>query len=301
MSVTFKKQLVSSSVENQRSYGRGNPVDFVIAHQTGNTNKGANAQMHAKLQSNLNPRQASWHESVDDEVAIQSFPDGAKCWAATDGRGPGNTRGYHIEICINSDGNYKKAVENGARRAAAKLKQYGHGIDRLKQHADFANKNCPAQIRAGKEGITWNVFVNMVKGFMEGETSAPKVSKPKADTSSPKASLTVDGYWAWEVTKALQRLFGTPVDGEIWGQYAGNQATKALTGGVKFGKGGSPVIKALQRYLNSKGYKLVVDGILGEATVRALQSYLGTPVDGELWRPSTMVKEMQRRLNAGTF
>lgn len=295
MSLTFKKQLVSKSVENQRSYGRGNPVDYVVIHQTGNTNKGANAQMHAKLQSNLNPRSASWHEQVDDTQAIQSFPDGAKCWAATDGKGPGNTRGYHIEICINSDGNYKKAVENGAKRAAAKLKQYGHGIDRLKQHADFYNKNCPAQIRAGKDGITWSVFVNMVKGFMSG-TNTVKPSKPKPNTSTSKANLTVDGYWGKATTKALQKALGTVSDGEIWGQYAGNQAAKAITSGVKFGKGGSPVIKALQKHVGAKQ-----DGILGKETVRKLQSYLGTPVDGELWKPSAVVKEMQRRLNAGTF
>ena len=295
MSVTFKKQQVSKSVENKRSYGRGNPVDYVVIHQTGNTNKGANAQMHAKLQSNLNPRQASWHEQVDDTQAIQSFPDGVKCWAATDGRGPGNSRGYHIEICINSDGNYKKAVENGAKRAAAKLKQYGHGIDRLKQHADFYNKNCPAQIRAGKDGITWSVFVNMVKGFMSG-TNSVKPSKPKPNTSTPKANLTVDGYWGKATTKALQKALGTVADGEIWGQYSGNQAAKAITGGVKYGKGGSPVIKALQRKVGA-----TADGILGKDTVRKLQSYLGTPVDGELWKPSAVVKEMQRRLNAGTF
>lgn len=295
MSLTFKKQLVSKSVENQRSYGRGNPVDYVVIHQTGNTNKGANAQMHAKLQSNLNPRSASWHEQVDDTQAIQSFPDGAKCWAATDGKGPGNTRGYHIEICINSDGNYKKAVENGAKRAAAKLKQYGHGIDRLKQHADFYNKNCPAQIRAGKDGITWSVFVNMVKGFMSG-TNTVKPSKPKPNTSTSKANLTVDGYWGKATTKALQKALGTVSDGEIWGQYSGNQAAKAITGGVKYGKGGSPVIKALQRKVGA-----TADGILGKDTVRKLQSYLGTPVDGELWKPSAVVKEMQRRLNAGTF
>jgi N-acetylmuramoyl-L-alanine amidase CwlA len=190
-------------------------------------------------------------------------------------------------------------VENGARRAAAKLKQYGHGIDRWKQHADFANKNCPAQIRAGKEGITWNDFVNMVKGFMGGETSTPKPSKPASpsnpNTSTSKANLVVDGYWGRETTKALQRALGTVADGEIWGQVR-NQATQAITGGVKFGSGGSPVIKALQRRVNSKA-----DGYLGANTIRSLQNYLKTPADGELWKPSTAVKEMQRRLNAGTF
>ena len=138
--------------------------------------------------------------------------------------------------------------------------------------------------------------------YKDVKPSAPKPSKPKPskpskpNTSTPKANLTVDGYWGKATTKALQRALGTVADGEIWGQYAGNQAAKAITSGVKFGKGGSPVIKALQKHVGAKQ-----DGVLGKETVRKLQSYLGTPVDGELWKPSTVVKEMQRRLNAGTF
>lgn len=186
--VRFKRQLVSQSVERQRSYGRGNPVNYVVIHQTGNTNVGADAEMHARLQSNLNPRQASWHEQVDDKEAIQSFEDTVRCWAAGDGKkaNGGNMTGYHIEICINSDGDYKKAVENGAKRAAAKLKEHGLGIEALKQHADFASKNCPAQIRAGKDGITWAKFVKMVEAELNGGKAEAK-SKPKAK-SAPKSS-----------------------------------------------------------------------------------------------------------------
>lgn len=138
--------------------------------------------------------------------------------------------------------------------------------------------------------------------YKDVKPSAPKPSKPKPskpskpNTSTPKANLTVDGYWGKATTKSLQRALGTVADGEIWGQYAGNQAAKAITSGVKFGKGGSPVIKALQKHVGAKQ-----DGVLGKETVRKLQSYLGTPADGELWKPSTVVKEMQRRLNAGTF
>ena len=43
------------------------------------------------------------------------------------------------------------------------------------------------------------------------------------------------------------------------------------------------------------------DGYFGPASCRALQSYLGTYVDGYVDYPSNMVKELQRRLNDGTF
>lgn len=109
--------------------------------------------------------------------------------------------------------------------------------------------------------------------------------------------VTADGYLGPETVRALQRYFGLVVDGEMWGQFSGNQATKAFNQrAVKYGKGGSPVVKALQRKVGA-----AADGIWGTGTTRALQRYLGTPVDGIISRPSTAIRELQRRLNNGTF
>jgi N-acetylmuramoyl-L-alanine amidase len=43
--------------------------------------------------------------------------------------------------------------------------------------------------------------------------------------------------------------------------------------------------------------KLIVDGILGVQTIKALQGYLGTPMDGVISNVSPMVRELQKRLN----
>ena len=112
--VNIKRQLVSQSVVNKRSYGTANPINSITIHQTGNTNKGANAQAHANIQTNLNPREASWHYQVNDKEIIQSFEDKVQCWHATDGRGPGNLTSIAVEICIISVGDYKKALQNTA-------------------------------------------------------------------------------------------------------------------------------------------------------------------------------------------
>lgn len=161
-----EKQIVSRSVENQRSYGRHNKKKYITVHQTGNTSRGANAVMHARLQTNLNPRQASWHWQVDDSVAIQSLEHVVSAWHCSDGRGDGNMHSIGIEICINSDGDYVKSVENGARLVAKIMEQEGISISNVKQHADWSTKNCPAQIRAGKSGIDWNRFINKVKRYL---------------------------------------------------------------------------------------------------------------------------------------
>lgn len=113
---------------------------------------------------------------------------------------------------------------------------------------------------------------------------------------TPRAMITVDGYLGTETMRALQVAFGTPVDGIASGQ-AKTQATQAFSrGAVQFGTGGSTVVKALQRKIGAK-----VDGIWGKETTTKLQRYLGTFQDGIVSRPSNMVKELQRRLNNGTF
>lgn len=95
-------------------------------------------------------------------------------------------------------------------------------------------------------------------------------------SSKPKVNLKVDGYLGVNSIKALQKYFGTPIDGVI---------SKP-----------SLLIKAIQKEVGAK-----VDGYLGKETISKMQKHFGTIVDGVISEPSLMVKEMQRRLNKGTF
>lgn len=153
--------------------------------------------------------------------------------------------------------------------------------------------------KAADQNPGYKVFDEDGKIVYEGKTKEVKPEPPKvspAKPSTPKANLVVDGLWGTATTKALQSALGTTVDGVISGQYK-NAVTSAIPS-VKFGPPytGSQVIRALQKKIGAK-----VDGFIGPETVRALQKYLGTPIDGVISKPSLMVKELQRRLNAGTF
>ncbi|GAF14938.1 phage lysin, N-acetylmuramoyl-L-alanine amidase [Bacillus sp. JCM 19046] len=174
--IPIRQQLVSAEVASRVTYGGTNPVDFIIVHQTGNTRVGADAQMHARLQSN--GFSASWHIQVDDKVAIQSFPYTAQCWHAGDGRGPGNLTSVGVEICVNQDGGYVQAVKNGAEVVKQLMNQFNLPISAVKQHWDITRKNCPAQIRAGKDGIGWNSFLKLVKNAGEQVAGETVVNKP---------------------------------------------------------------------------------------------------------------------------
>ena len=187
------RQELAPVLPGKNCFGRMNKKKFLVIHQTGNVARGADAQMHATYQINntkyKDPREASWHWQVDDKEAIQSFTHDVSCYHASDGAGDGNMHGIAIEGCINADGNYVKSVENMARLAAKILKDENISILNMKQHYDFARdkKNCPAQIRGGKDGIDWNKFVEMVQGFMNEKpvVAGAKVEKPKT-VAKPK-------------------------------------------------------------------------------------------------------------------
>jgi len=296
--VQIKRQIVTANTRNKVTYGNNNGKKTVTVHQTGNTNNGADAQAHANLQSKGNSRSASWHYSVDDKEAIQSFEDDAQCWAAGDGRGPGNLHSIHVELCINSDGDYNKTLENGAELVKHLLDKHGLSINDVKQHYDWSGKNCPAQLRANKDGISWSDFLSMVQGTKISSAPKTDVKSETIEKGSYKANLKVDGKWGNSTTTALQKALDTKVDGIISDQLSNSITTAFYGTTIDFGNGkrGSMVIKALQRKIGSKA-----DGLIGPNTIGALQNYLDTPYDKKLSRPSVVVKELQRRLNAGTF
>ena len=164
----IERLIVPDSVSNRVSFGRGNPRNYLTIHQTGNTSPRANAKAHHNLQARSGVGYG-WHWQVDDEFAIQTHDHDFKIWNAGDGRGKGNTESISIEICVNSDGDYNQAVENGAKLAALILKEENIDISKMVQHNYWSGKDCPHEIRAGKNGITWADFVNKVKNYLEDD------------------------------------------------------------------------------------------------------------------------------------
>lgn len=125
----------------------------------------------------------------------------------------------------------------------------------------------------------------------------PVQPKPPTDKPVAPAALVVDGMWGKATTRRLQQELGTPVDGIVSSQPA---IWRAQNPGLTTGWGwdedpnGSRVISSLQEALGVKR-----DGMFGPNSISAFQRRMGTPVDGELWRQSAAIKELQRRLNKG--
>lgn len=145
---------------------------WIVIHETGNSSKGADAHNHSVYLKNLaaaNTTYVSWHYTVDDHEIYHHIPDNEIAWHAGDGRNSdgGNVSGIAMEICVNSDGDFNKAMDNAAWLTAKLLKENNLPLSAVKQHHDFApnGKNCPQTIR--DKGL-WNTFLNKVNNYLKG-------------------------------------------------------------------------------------------------------------------------------------
>lgn len=259
-----------------KTSGHGNPGTTVTVHETANTSKGANAAAHANMQSRGNVRNASWQWSVDDKEAVQSFYHNIKCWHA--GTAAGNNTSIGVEICVNSDGDFTKAVSNAAELVADILREKGAGVESIRQHEDWSGKDCPNFLREGSKGPTWDGFIAQVASLLSGEPASgggnpapPSDGKPRNRDGS--ITIAQDGIRGPATISRWQEVMATPIDGKI-----------------SKGKGGSTLIKADQQFLNSvvaAGHirnltgkdQLDVDGIEGANTVKVRQFWLANAMN----------------------
>lgn len=145
----------------------------ITIHETANTSVRANALAHAKLQFNGNRRQASWHYTVDDEPEVyQSLPDNEVAYHA--GNRKGNLESIGIEICVNQDGDYLKAVSNTIKLVRYLIEKHDSikNVDVL-QHHYWSGKDCPKYLRSGMKGINWGAFIEGVRSS-KGEVEKPE-------------------------------------------------------------------------------------------------------------------------------
>ena len=118
--------------------------------------------------------------------------------------------------------------------------------------------------------------------------------------SSMGTAIAEDGYWGRETTAALQRHYGTVVDGEVWHQWEPNVTanpvlirdswmcdTTAL---------GSPLIRAMQADLGTE-----IDGIFGAPYILAIKTLFGGYYGDSETMTQACVWELQHQLNGGIW
>lgn len=216
MSYSLLRQIIPAGNTNHPHKTMGK-ISYITIHCTDTYGTGATARASANyLTNNSQGAQASWHYTVDDLQAVQSFEDTQECWHAGDGTsGEGNSTSIAIEISTNwgfaakgqtvpgiktweqvtaaqraeAEIKFKKACDNAAQLTADLLKKHGLGTERVVQHNHWKSakyptgKNCPYALRQELLGTSWDWFVNLVtKYYSEADTPA-EIKKEESNMS----------------------------------------------------------------------------------------------------------------------
>ena len=145
-----------------------NKPAYIVIHETGNTDIGADAERHYKY-FNGGDRGASAHYVVDDKQAIQLVEHNVQSWHngkkyISNPAVPqcNNSNSIGIEICVNQDGDYSKAVANAVELTKKLMKDLNISVDRVIRHYDSCGKQCPANML--REPKLWSDFKKAIQG-----------------------------------------------------------------------------------------------------------------------------------------
>lgn len=137
----IKKQIATNKTTKTRTKS---DIKAVVIHYTANYNRNATAKMHYEYFNKVN-RSASADVFIDDH-SIWKVNDWYKyyTWAIGDGHGKygyWNNNTISIEMCVNSDGNFKKTMENTI--AYIRYLHKNGFTKKLVRHYDCSKKLCP--------------------------------------------------------------------------------------------------------------------------------------------------------------
>ena len=209
MSYSFRTNMVASSKYSIKCPYPMSPIGICIH----NTSNNASASNEVKYMISNN-NQVSYHVAVDEKEVIQAIPFNRNAWASGDGaNGTGNRKYIHIEIC-RSTGNvatFKKCEQNCAEYVAKLLKQFGWTIANIKQHHDFANKNCPHRTRE----LGWQRFLNMVQAELNKLNG---VAKPTTQPTTSNGTWLSGSNFQVRIKETLNIRKSASFDAPIVGQ-----------------------------------------------------------------------------------
>ncbi|ASZ76631.1 N-acetylmuramoyl-L-alanine amidase [Clostridium phage CP3] len=189
----INKRLSTTNV----TLNANNPA-YIIMHETDNTDRGAGAERHCRAQANGNLEDASVHYYVDDTGVYQAAEHKHATWNCGDGHnryGINNRNTISIEICVNPDSDYNKAVDN-AVELVRYLKNGYYSNCKVVRHYDASRKNCPRRMIANGY---WNTFLERVNS---GESSSsPVINNPKGfyESNETRTNATLVGEGSIEV------------------------------------------------------------------------------------------------------
>lgn len=137
-------------------------LNYIVYHDTGNINPGADAKNHADyMVSNWNKesRARSWHYTVDENVIYHHIPDDEVTWQGDSYAAYAQSIG--IETCVNYGADLYKVWQNAGKLMASLIIKNGLSLSSVKQHYDMSGKNCPQTLRTNN---LYSYAVSLISG-----------------------------------------------------------------------------------------------------------------------------------------
>lgn len=209
---------------NVTSLDRDNKdIKFICVHDTGNRNKGANAEMHYRYFNGGN-RNASADFFVDDKQILQiNNYNKHYSWAVGDGKGAygiTNKNSVSVEMCIAADIDYNKMFDNTVQLVKYLMDKLKISPNNVVRHYDASKKNCPGTMSANG-WRNWNSFKKRIGDSVSQENlyetwSVKTIQMKLNQVYSYK--LTEDGTMGKKTMDAIldfQHRYGLKADGIV--------------------------------------------------------------------------------------
>lgn len=290
----INKKLISYN------YTKGVTINprYIVVHDTDNTDKGANADAHYRYFGG-GDRGASAHYFVDDSNIIQILEDTWRGWHCGDRHNDtvNNGNSIGVETCVNSDGDYERALNNTIDLVKYLMEKWNIPIGNVVRHYDVTGKYCPRRIL---DNGTWDWFKKQLNGEV---SNPPVVEKPQSNLDKAKnfiggrckelqeklisAGYNCGGYGpdgifgqgTYNSLIEFQKQHCSMVDG-----LAGEETFRELNNILSPKNNGDTWIRALQEACNDQGFSSQpVDGVPGDLTLEGCPT-LKQGVQGEITR-----------------
>lgn len=261
-------------ISNNNSY-EGQVPKYIVIHNTDNYSTGANAKAHAKAQHDGNFSGMSAHVYVDDTSAYQATPYNRGAWHVGVNYGGrlfgtvNNRNSVGIEMCVQAGYNYSKAFNNTVAVCKQLMQELGIPADRVVQHYDVCNKNCPSAIRAKGD---WTRFKQAIGSA--GEIAVDQYYRIRKSWEDSKSQIGAyksldnakkdwkDGYTIYDWNgKAVYPVVAVKTKADLTGDITVRlpEISKGCTG---------VAVRMLQVLLG-----VDVDGSFGDATDKAFRTF----------------------------
>lgn len=159
--LAIQKYQIKYNISKRYDY-----IKYIVIHDTGNKDSGANALMHYQYFDSQD-HSASADFFVDDNNILQINDYHSNyAWHCGDGHGAygiTNSNSVGIEMCVNSDGDFQKTIENTLDLTAYLMQELNIPIERVIRHWDASRKICPQSFYDNGNWTGWINFRNRLQ------------------------------------------------------------------------------------------------------------------------------------------